>query len=421
MNTEFQLWTHLLSGFGVLLTVFAAIGLIISRKKTRFATQILLSIAILMSGVGSAWIMINQKKKPEKSELKIEPPLVQVITVKKETTDLEVLAQGTVSPRTEIVLSPQISGQVIGVSAALRSGGSFRKGEVLFEIDPRDYEAALKNARALFTQAQLRLSIEEAESKIVRDEWKSFGESDAPALTLREPQLAEARAKLEAAEAGLDQAKLNLERTLVKTPFDGRVKEKMIDVGQLVTAGTPAVRIYATDYVEVRLPLALSEFKYLGLPLNYHENTHEIAPPEAILESEMGDEKYSWKSQVVRTEGQIDPKSRMIYVVARMENPYASTPPLISGLFVRARIKGETLDKVIVLPRSVVRGKDTTLVIDEDNHLRFRKIKLYRAERERVIVLEGLKEGERVCLTTLETVVDDMPVRVLKNEAKDMK
>ena len=176
-----------------------------------------------------------------------------------------------------------------------------------------------------------------------------------------------------------------------------------------------------TDYVEVRLPLALSEFKYLGLPLNYHENTHEIAPPEAILESEMGDEKYSWKSQVVRTEGQIDPKSRMIYVVARMENPYASTPPLISGLFVRARIKGETLDKVIVLPRAVVRGKDTTLVIDEDNHLRFRKIKLYRAERERVIVLEGLKEGERVCLTTLETVVDGMPVRVLKNEAKDMK
>jgi len=382
--------------------------------------QLLLIIGVLALAIVGTIMMINLRKEPRVQPPEIKPPLVRVRTIAKQEKVLKVSTYGTVRSGTEIMLSPQVSGRVISVFPALQAGGAFEKDEVLFEIDPLDYETAVTNTKVQVAQAKLRLVMEKAESRIVCREWESMGQGEASSLVRRELQLVEVEASLNAAKAALEQAERNLRRTKVRAPFAGRVKEKMIDVGQLVSAGTPVASIYATDYAEIRLPLSLDEFNYLDLPLDYHEKIHSIPPPEVLLKGNIGEED-PWSGHLVRTEAQVDAKSRMIYVVARVKDPYAGgeNPPLVIGLFVQAEITGQELKDVFVLPRSVIRGKNEILIVDKENRLHRRTVDIYRAEREEVIIRSGLKTGDRICLTPLETVVEGMQVRVIGSEKKD--
>ncbi len=380
--------------------------------------QVFLIIVIVAFVSLAAVAMVKLRKKPETSVPETLPPLIRVLDLIKQDIILKVSTFGTVLSRTEIVLSPEVSGKIIEVAPSFQAGGAFKKDDVLFKIDPRDYEAAVNNAKVQLVQAEIVLALEEAEGQIAGEEWASLGEGEAPDLVLRKPQLVQARVNLEAARTLLTQAQRNLARTRVKAPFSGRVREKLVDQGQVVALGTPAARIYATDYAEIRLPLPLTEFNFLGIPLDYDEETHELAASEFSLQGKIVTRQYTWSGRIVRTEAQIDPQSRMIYVVARVEDPYGSkdNPPLLVGLFVRAEITGETLKDVFVLPRSSVRGRNQLMLVDTENRLRFRTLDLYRAEREQVIVRSGLEEGELVCLTPLDTVVEGMLVRIIDNK-----
>jgi multidrug efflux system membrane fusion protein len=385
-------------------------------KRIRY----LLPFGILFFGIIGAFIMVKSRPKIEKKEVSFPPPLVRSQTIRLEDTQLVVSSQGTVNPRTESELFAQVAGQVIEVSPAFARGGFFSTGEVLIKVDPRDYEFATSRLKAEVAQAELRLSQEEGEASVAREEWEKLGAGEEPnPLVLREPQLAQARASLEAAEAALKQAELNLERTRIKAPFDGRVRSKNVDLGEYVGLGIPVATIYAVDYAEVRLPVPDDQMAYLDCCIDYRGQDPSSLNIDVILRANYAGQQHSWAGKIVRIEGEIDPRTRMVTLVARVDNPYrqpeeGNRPPFAVGLFVEAEIKGRFVKGVAIIPRSAMRGKNRILVIDEENRLHFRDVVVLKADAETVVISSGLDDGERLCLSPLETVVDGMHVRVFE-------
>ncbi len=377
-----------------------------------------LPVAILVFGVAGALAIVESRPEPARSVPEVVVPLVRVQEVRFEDVLLTVTSQGTVSPRTESVLVPEVAGRVIRVSPAFAAGGFFEASDVLLMIDPRGYREALVRAEAEVAQARLRLTREEAEAEAAVREWNELDLDEAPSpLARREPQLASAAAALAAAESTLDRARRDLEQTTIRAPYAGRVRGKSVDVGQYVAPGTPLATIYAVDYAEVRLPIPDDELAYLDLPLDYRGAANQTGP-EVVLRSDFAGRRHEWRGRIVRTEGEIDTRSRMVHAVARVDDPYGPgedphRPPLAVGMYVEAEILGRTVRDVAVLPRSSLRGEQL-LVVDGDDRLRPRGVEVLRRMDDSVVVRSGLAAGERVCLSPLAAVTDGMRVRTLR-------
>lgn len=383
--------------------------------------KILLPILILIIGGGGAYLLFISREVVLTIPIEVPPPLVRVQTVYPTDLQLVVPAQGTVAPRTESTLVAQVAGQITRVSPAFVNGGFFEKGDVLLAIDPRDYEVAVAQARVQVAQAELRLAREEEEGAIARDEWKRLGQGEPTALVLREPQIAEARAILAAAEGALTRAQLDLERTQIRAPYPGRVRAKSADVGQYVNPGAPVGRIYAVDYAEVRLPVPDDQLAYLNVPLSFR-NRDDEAGPEARFHATFAGREHTYMGRIVRVEGEIDPRSRMVTLVGRVDNPYRqrdrARPPLAVGMFVTAEIMGYRAEGVAVIPRTALRGKDRVLVVIE-NRLYYRAIDILRADAETAVIKSGLNAGDQLCVSPLDAVVEGMTVRTASTAKTD--
>jgi len=384
-----------------------------------------LPLLIVAAGVLGAWSMIASRQEPEKRPAEVRPPLVRVMEVRPESVQLAVHAEGTVMPRTASDLVPEVAGRVTWISPDLIAGGFFEAGDELLKIDPREYELLVVRARAAIAQAKTRLATEEQEAAVARKEWESLGEGEATDLTLRKPQIAEAQAALASAEASLQQAEYDLERTVLRAPYAGRVRSKQVDVGQFVSRGAPVASIYAVDVAEVRLPIPDSELAYVSVPLAYRGegSSSDGKGPRVNLRAEFGGKQYTWQGRIVRTEGEIDPRTQMVNVVAQVNDPYGrggqpGRPPLAVGMFVKAEISGNSSGRVFVLPRAVVRPGDRVMVVDHENRLHFREVSVLRAEEDRVLVRSGLQTGERVVVSALETAVNGMQVEVVTGRSE---
>lgn len=389
-------------------------------KALRIGLMITLPLLVLVLGGLGAQKLIEMREEPEKKPPVVEPPLVRVVEAEPRSVRLTVEAEGVVAPRTESQIVPEVSGRVLKANDALVSGGFFSEGEVLLEIDPREYELAVVQARAAVAQAKLRIATEEQEAVVARKEWEDLGDGEPAPLVVREPQLAEARAQLASAEAVLERAEFDLERTKVLAPYDGRVREESVDVGQYVQRGQAVARVYAVDVAEVRLPIPDDQLAYVYLPLAYRDSSTEANGPGVVLKTEFAGREYQWRGRIVRTEGEIDPRTRMIHAIAQVQDPYAkkeksSRPPLAVGMFVEAEIYGRAV-KAIEIPRTAVRGENTVMVVGEDDRIEFRELDIFRHERDRVLVTDGIEAGERICVSALEAAVQGMQVRVLETD-----
>ena len=379
--------------------------------------KIILPIIVLIIGMLGAFALVKSREVVQPKPTEVPPPLVRVQSVYFTDFQLIVPAQGTVAPRTQTTLVSQVAGQIIEVSPAFANGGFFEKGDVLLTIDPRDYEAAVAQAQVQVAQAKLRLTREEEESAIARDEWKRLGSGEPTDLVLRKPQIDEARATIAAAEGALMRANLNLERTQIRAPYPGRVRTKNADVGQYVNPGSPLGHIYAIDYAEVRLPVSDDQLAYLDLPLSFRNNPHHNSGPDVRFHATFAGREHIYMGRIVRIEGEIDARSGMIALVGRVDNPYRqrdnNTPPLAVGLFVTAEILGQRAENVVVIPRAALRGKNRVLVVT-GNRLYYRTIDILRADAEKVVVKSGLKSDEQLCVSPIDTVVDGMRVRTVR-------
>ena len=382
----------------------------------RLLLKILLPILVLGAGLLGAWHLMNSRTEVQTQPRTEHFPLVRIVEVRPTRIQLRVHTQGTVVPRTQSALVPEVSGRLVQVSPSLAPGGFFTKDELLLKIDPRDYELSIIQSEAEIAQIQRRLEQEKAEAEVARREWAELGKGEPSALLLRRPQLAEAEASQAAARAALERASRNLQRTEIRAPYDGRVRSKSVDLGQYVTAGSPVAQLYAVDFAEVRLPLPDQEAAFLDLPLHYREGGASKPGPQVLLKATFAGRQHNWLGRIVRTEGEIDPATRMLFVVAEVEDPYSrrshpGRPPLVAGMFVQAAILGRWLTDVVVLPRKALRENDTIMVVDTEERLRFRPVSILRIQQEQVLIQSGLAEGEQVCISPLETPVDGMRVR----------
>ncbi len=377
--------------------------------------KVLAPIILVVVGLIGAVALVRSKTPVETARPILADPLVRVVKVRTEAIPLTVAAQGTVLPRTEALLAAQVAATVSSVSPHFEVGDFFEKGDVLVRLDGRDYELAVERSAALVAQAELRLVRQQAEARVAADEWSQLGQGEPDPLVLRQPQLAEARAMLRAAQAEHDIARLALERTLIRAPFPGRVHSRAVDVGQYLVPGQPVATIHAIDYADIRLPIPDRDLAYLDLPMTFGDRDGNR--PRAVVSALFGGRHQSWEGEVVRTEGELDRKSRMLHLVVRVEDPYSrrrpSSPPLAVGLFVDTEITGNTVTGVL-LPRSALRDDQRILVVDQEERLWSREVDIIRIEKERVIVGKGLEDGESVCISPLDVIVDGMHVRTVE-------
>lgn len=383
----------------------------------KLALKIGLPLLVLALGAYGALIIIRAKVEPEKRPPEISLPLVHVMEVKSQTYQLKVRTEGTVMPKTTSQLTSEVSGRVVWVSPALVSGGFFNAEEVLLRIDSRVYQLAVVRARSAVAQAKLKLATEEQEATLAKQEWENLGTGSPTTLVLREPQINEAKASLAAAEASLEQAQYDLERTKVRAPYDGRVWSESVDIGEFVAPGGALARLYGIDFAEVRLPIPDGELAFLDLPLAYRGQSRSGRGTEVILRAEFAGNVHKWAGRIFRTEGEIDPQTGMVHAIAEVKDPYGrssdrSRPPLAVGMFVEAEIKGKWVNDVVVVPRSVLR-RNQVPVVDQTDRLYYRKVDILRAEHDKLLIVSGLSEGERVCVSVLQTPIEGMKVQVV--------
>ncbi len=373
-------------------------------------------LAILLVSILIAVLVIVTRPTVEKVAPEIPHKIVRVQTVEKENTGMIVKSQGSVAPRTEIMLVSEVAGRAVSVSPSFVAGGFFGKGKTLLTVDPSNYELAVTQAKSQVAQAERIYQMEEQQGKIAREEWQRLNKGEIPPLVAREPQLNEARAALDAAKANLKKAELDLQRTRISAPFIGRVRSKAVDIGQYVAPGNPIGSVYAVDYAEVRLPIPDEALAYIDMPYSI-EAMKDIQGPRVVLSARFAGKTHQWEGYLTRIEGEIDPQSRMIYVVARVKDPYGLNKtgkhvPLTVGLFVTAEIHGKTIADVIRVPRSALRNGNQVLIVDQENKLHFRTVNIIRQAGDDAYIDDGLKNGERICISTLSAAVEGMTVAI---------
>lgn len=358
-----------------------------------------------------ALVALQSSKRAERKPETNKAVLVDTIEAEVVSLNFTVNSQGTVRPRTETTLVTEVSGKVVSVAPEFVAGGFFRKGEVLLQIDPSDYQAGLKRAEAALASRQAKLADETARSEQASKDWKNMGKQGEPSdLGMRKPQMADARANVSAAEADVQKARRDLERTRITVPYDGLVRQKAVDIGQYVSPGTRLGITFAIDTAEVRLPLTNNDLNYLDLPSETEVQSKGKSYPPVILSAERAGQKNQWQARIIRTEGVVDETSRVVYAVAQVIDPYgvlgqSHQQELKIGTFVNADIQGLAAENVVVLPRSVLRPDHTVLVASADNLLEIQPVEVLRAEPKKVYISKGIAGGARIVVTTLDAPV----------------
>jgi RND family efflux transporter MFP subunit len=386
-------------------------------QKKQKTFQFILALALIIAGIIGFKAMLASKPSLEKTKQVAPLPIARTMTVNTGPMQITLTGHGTVRPVEEIKLVPQVSGKVVWISPALVNGGSFKNGDLLLSIDPADYEIAvtLKEASVKNAESIFKLTIEESEAS--RHEWAQINpDIEPPALVAKTPQLAAVQAKLEAEKANLKKAQLQLERTKLRAPFNGRVSNENVDMGQYVSPGQSLATLYATDAAEIVVPMEDRDLFWFNVPGFTMDDPEGSA---AEVSGQVAGQKLFWKGRVVRSEGEVNERTRMVHVVVQVEKPYAKKPPLAVGVFVTVNIKGSFLEKAVIIPRSALHPDNKVWVVDEKGNLEFRDVDIARFSTRGVVIQGGLSDGEQIVVSPLKAVSDGMQVRPVLVKKED--
>ena len=370
--------------------------------------------SIIIASFSITVIMIFAKPSPKPVQNKFVPPVVETMDAIPQFYNVQINSQGTVVPRTEITLTSEIPGKIDFVSSKIQSGSSFGIGDTLLILDQRDFELALIAAQSSMYQAQVIYEREVAESEVAKKEWSNINGGKASNLALRKPQLDQAKAALAAAEANYQRALLNVERTYIRAPFKGRVRSEFVDIGMVVSPGIPLAQIYAIDKIEITLPIAESDIKFLSIPLD-----GRVVPfsnqPSMTLTSSFAGVSQKWNGKILRSAAEIDPRTRMLSVIGQVsvKSSKNSTIPIKVGMFVNASIEGKSFNNIYVVPREKVRDGEVW-VLNNEGILSKREVQLLRYEKDKALISDGFEKGDKILLTRLDVLIEGM-----KLEKKD--
>jgi RND family efflux transporter MFP subunit len=376
-----------------------------SEEKPRTLTSAgrvaVVSLLILLAGAGIMGAAMQFGKKAVEAPAKRPVPDVELVTAAAEDVPVTLESQGIVQAVTETRAAAEVPGRIVRVSPSWDAGGTFKENEELLQIDDADYKAALANAEAAASEAQLAVLMEEERGKQALRDWNKLGTGKPESeLVTRGPQLVAAKARHAAAAAAVERARRDLERTVLRAPYAGRIRATLTDLGSYAAPASPLAEFYSTDAYQVSLPLSVDDYHLLD------SSTSAVVH----LSAASGEEDYRFTATIARTAAEIDRASRTIHVVAEIKPGKNPPPLLVPGLFVKAALPGIILHDVVSLPRVCLLPNNRVALAGDDNKLRFRTVKVARSTRDSVLISEGVQPGERVLATALAVITEGMDV-----------
>ncbi len=424
-----------------------------NEKLMRNIPRFLMPVVVLVLCVGFAYFLMKTAPEPKRKPAKSVVPMVDVLELQQADYRVSVASTGTIKPHTQSNLVAEAAGRVVYASPNFTNGGFIEQGELLISLDPAEYVYAVANTKAALSgiSARLReldttaenlkksLAIEGQQLALAERQFKRHSQlrkqgtvsqsaldqsereyllrksslqslENSLALIPAQRQILQADLKLK--QAQLASAQLDLDRTRIKAPYAGRVLEQRVDLGQSVSKGSVLAAIYAVDYVEVRLPISDFEASFLTLP----DGRGDESQQKVTLSVSIAGNRYQWAGRIMRTEGMVDARTRQLFLIAQVDNPYAASPdgrpPLMVGQFVEAEIPGRLLQDVIILPRKVMRAGDEVLVVTPDNRIERRNLEITWRDQGHVVVRTGLSAGDRVSLTQLPYAPNGSQVKI---------
>ena len=308
-------------------------------------------LVFVVAVVGSA-IMLSASLKPETSSARpkaaAERLPVTVVDPTPATYTSRVQLNGVVESRTVTSIIPQVSGRIVDVAPTFRTGARVNAGDVLFVIDPADYELAIDRTLAEIEVARSELARLEAEAAAERDIWENnFPNREIPDLIARKPQIAAAKARVHSGEAARAAAELALTRTVVRAPFDARILETQLDLGQVVGTGVSVGSIFSEASLEIAVPVSADEVKRIG---NVYGRDATISTPTG----------QQIAGRVVRKAATLDERTRLGTLFIESADPTALT----LGEFVSVEIVGTETDEAVRLPYAAMTSRDRLWVVD---------------------------------------------------------
>ncbi len=360
--------------------------------------------------------LVQNAPQPEVGDSETVRIGVYTEAAKRTAASAEVTVYGEVRPRVQIDVISEVAGRITAVSPSFAEGGSIPAGEPLITIEKRDYNVAVSEARARVAARELELAQALADADVAK---KQLAKEKNPSdLALKLPQIAQARAALEAAEMSLERARSDLERTQITLPFDARITQTSVDEGQYLGLGRTIASVFSTDIAEVRLPFTDADIAALGVPIGY-----EALEGEGLrvrLTADVAGATRQWQGQLVRLDASLDARTRTTFGTVEVRNPFAESEgamPMAPGLFVSANVSGRSLSDVLAIPAAGLRAGGRVFIMNDEDLLEIRSVRVAHATNEIAYLSSGISEGDRVIISPIRNPVPGMALSAIQEAA----
>jgi RND family efflux transporter MFP subunit len=386
-------------------------------RREKFALAVASIVLLALAGASAAYMM-NNRPKPKRKKPTPSAQIVTVQNIKSTTRQVTVPVMGTVVPAVEVDLKSRVTGEIIWINPEFVEGGIVKKGQTLVKIDPTEYELALLRKKATIQSAMLELRTEEGRQEIARSEWAILGlEENATELdrdlALRQPQLAANRANLEAARAEIKQAELDLERTVIKAPFNAIIRSANVDVGAQATNQGTLASLVGSDrfYIETLIPM--DRIKWIHIP----DKTGDAGSTAKIVSGS----GRTLKGRIYKLLGEIEPNGRLARLLVEIKDPLdlarvnGDRHPLLLNDYVSVEIEGRSVQNVFVIERQHLDDGNLVYLVDDDDRLQIRTVDIVWSSADHVLA-RGLKENEKLIISDVPAPVEGMKLRVTQDQ-----
>ena len=370
---------------------------------------------LLLAVIVTYFIFSTEPTASSEGATKKTAMLIDVVKAEQGNFKPVIEATGTVQPVEDVMLSPQVSGQVIRRSPEFIPGGFVKKGAVLLQIDPSDFRNTLELRKSDLLQAKTDLNMEMGRQEVAEQDLELAGVDSLSAnqrsLVLRQPQLDAIKARVKAAEAAVAQAELELSRTTIRAPFDAHILSQNVTVGSQVTPGDQLGRLVGSEQYWVNLTVPVDKLQWLSFP----KSDDETGSTVKIRNS--GWPKDSYRTGYLDKQvGALDDQTRLARVLVRVNDPLAREDTtniqreLIIGGFVEAEVQAREIENVVRLNRDYLRTNQAVWV-NEEGELSIREVEIILTDAKYAYISQGLEQGENIITTNLSVVSEGAKLR----------
>jgi len=387
----------------------------VTRVLIQIAYKAVLPLLIVAAGVGFLNYQMNSRPQAERRKPERHARLVTIQVVNKEKSTAILPGMGTVTASREITLSPEITGVITSIDPSVVPGGLVKAGQILYQVDRRDYETVVKQRQSELAKAQLELKLETGSQTVARQEYDLLADMVQDAdmeLILRKPQLESARQAVQAAQAALEKAMLDVERCSIRAPFNAMIRARHADLGARVSPTSALAELVGTDEYWIEVAVPVRQLGWIEIPKSLSDKGSMVR----VYNSAAWGEQVYREGRVVRLLGQLEEEGLLARLLVAVEDPLhlqgsTAMEPLLIGSYVRVEIQGRTIDEAIALSRAFVRNGDTVWIMNDNDQLEIRPITVAYSNRETVYITGGIEDGSRVVTTMLSAAVNGMPLR----------